>query len=252
MAKGTLQTVDRALQLLEVLAEYPHGITTKEIEELLELNKLNVHRLLTTLENRGFVERHNSHYVIGLKMVELSSMKLSNIELKTEASPYLRELVDLLGQPAQLAIYSNGEAVFIEKVQSVNNLRTYSQIGKRIPIYCSSVGKALLIDAEDEKILKLLQKVTFEKITPNTLSAPEQVLGEIQTARQAGYTIDNAEHEEEIFCVAAPIYDYRGKIIAAVSTAGKNKEFLTDADSIVIKTIKETAQKISKRLGYFK
>lgn len=252
MAKGTLQTVDRALQLLEVLSEYPQGLSTKEIEEILELNKLNVHRLLTTLENRGFVERHNSVYVIGLKMVELSSMRLGNIELKTEASPYLRELVNVLGQPAQLAIYSKGEAMFIEKMQSVNTLRMYSQIGKRIPIYCSSVGKALLMDAEDEAILKELKKIKFEKITPNTLGNPQEVLKEIQTARELGYTIDNAEHEEEIFCVAAPVYDYRGKIIAAVSTAGKNNEFLTNPDSIVIKAVKEAGERISKRLGYFK
>lgn len=251
MAKGTLQTVDRALQLLELLSEYPSGLTTKEIETQLELNKLNVHRLLVTLENKGFVERQNNAYVIGLKMVEISSMKLNNIELKTEAVPYLRELVDLLGQPAQIAIQSGTDAVFIEKIQSVNSLRMYSQIGKRIPVYCSSVGKALLMDRSDEEILKLLEKVEFEAITPSTLKTPEDVLNEIRTARITGYTIDNEEHELSIFCIAVPIYDYRGDIIAAVSTAGKNKTFLENPDAEMITAVKEVGKKISKRLGYF-
>ena len=84
MAKATLQTVDRALKLLEILAEHPKGMQPKEIEEILELNKVTVHRLLATLENRGFVERIGNSYVIGLKVVELSNMKLSNVGFKTE------------------------------------------------------------------------------------------------------------------------------------------------------------------------
>ncbi|MDF2614630.1 MAG: transcriptional regulator, IclR family [Clostridia bacterium] len=250
MAKGTLQTVDRALQLLEIVSEYPQGLSTKELENLLELNKVTTHRLLATLENRGFLERRGSNYIVGLKMVELSSMKLNNIELKTEADPYLRQLVNILKLPVQMAICEQSEAIFIEKIQTVNSFRMYCQIGKRIPLYCSGVGKVLLMQEEDETILAKLSKITFEKFTPNTLETPMQVLEEIRVARKNGYAIDNAEHESDIFCIAAPIYDYRGKIIAAISIAGESKTFIEQPTDECITLVKQTAMDISARLGY--
>lgn len=252
MAKATLQTVDRALQLLEILAEHPEGMQPKEFESILELNKITVHRLLATLENRGFVERQGNNYKIGLKLVELSSMKLNNIELKTEAAPYLRKLVNLLGLPVQMAILEGNEAVFIEKIESISTFHMYSQIGKRIPLYASGVGKVLLSQKTDEKILSDLSKVTFQAFTHRTLTSPQSVLAEIQTARKQGYAIDNEEHEEGIFCIAAPIYDYRGQIIAAISVGGKEPEFIVDKKADHFTLIKETANEISKRLGYTK
>lgn len=250
MAKATLQTVDRALQLLENLAEHPTGMQPKEIEEVLELNKVTVHRLLATLENRGFIERMGNAYVIGLKLVELSSMKLSNVELKTEASPYLRELVTRLGLPVQMAILEGTEAVFIDKIESRNSFRMYSQIGKRIPLYASGVGKVLLLQASDEEIRKKLEGVEFTAFTPKTLTSLEEVLKAIRVARKKGYAIDDEEHEEGIFCVAAPIYDYRDKIIAAISVGGIEEQFVKETNSQQIELIKETAKKISRRLGY--
>lgn len=250
MAKATLQTVDRALQLLEILAEHPEGMQPKEFENILELNKITVHRLLATLENRGFIERQGNTYKIGLKLVELSSMKLNNIELKTEAAPYLRKLVNVLGLPVQMAILEGNEAVFIEKIESINTFHMYSQIGKRIPLYASGVGKVLLAQKTDEKILSDLSKISFEAFTSKTLTSPEEVLAEIQVARKKGYAIDNEEHEEGIFCIAAPIYDYRGQIIAAVSVGGKEREFIVDETADHFTFIKETAEQISKRLGY--
>lgn len=250
MAKATLQTVDRALQLLESLAEHPTGMQPKEIEEVLELNKVTVHRLLATLENRGFIERMGNAYVIGLKLVELSSMKLSNVELKTEASPYLRELVTRLGLPVQMAILEGTEAIFIDKIESRNSFRMYSQIGKRIPLYASGVGKVLLLQASDEEIRKKLETVEFTAFTPKTLMSVEAVLGAIKVAQKIGYAVDDEEHEEGIFCVAAPIYDYRDKIIAAISVGGIEQSFISEENKHQIEMIKETAKKISRRLGY--
>lgn len=250
MAKATLQTVDRALQLLEILAEHPSGMQPKEIEEILELNKVTVHRLLATLENRGFIERMGNAYVIGLKLVELSSMKLSNVELKIEASPYLRELVTRLGLPVQMAILEGTEAIFIDKIESRNSFRMYSQIGKRIPLYASGVGKVLLLQASDEEIRQKLETVEFTAFTPKTLTNVEAVIEAVKVARKKGYAIDDEEHEEGIFCVAAPIYDYRDKIIAAISVGDINKQFVKGTNAKQIELIKETAKKISKRLGY--
>lgn len=250
MAKAILQTVDRALQLLEVVAEHPEGVVAKDLEECLELNKVTVHRLLATLENRGFIERSGNSYTMGIKVVELSSMKLNNVELKTEATPYLRKLVSEIGLPVQMAILEGEEAVFIDKVESLSSFRMYSQIGKRIPLYSSGVGKALLLQEADDEILRRLSKVTFTKFTSKTLTSPEAVLEEIKRARVTGFAVDNEEHEEGIMCVAAPIYDYRGQIIAAISAGGRDRVLMEDPEQKGIKAIKQTALEISKRLGY--
>lgn len=250
MAKAILQTVDRALQLLEIVAEHPEGVVAKELEECLELNKVTVHRLLATLENRGFIERRGNGYTMGIKVVELSSMKLNNVELKTEATPYLRKLVGEIGLPVQMAILEGEDAIFIEKVESLTSLRMYSQIGKRIPLYASGVGKALLLQKSDEEILECLSKIEFIQFTSKTLTSPEAVLEEIKKARVTGYAIDNEEHEEGIICVAAPIYDYRGEIIAAISAGGKDHLLMNDTEQRGIRAVKETALEISRRLGY--
>jgi DNA-binding IclR family transcriptional regulator len=250
MAKGILQTVDRSLQVLEIISEHPSGLTTKQIEEVIGLNKVTVHRLLATLENRGFVERIGNTYIIGLKMVELSSMKLNNIELKTEAAPYLRELVNNFKRPVQLAILEDKEAIFIEKMESVNTLRMYSQIGRRIPLYCAAVGKALLFQEKDEVILEKLGSVKFQKFTPTTLENANEVLEEIKEGRKRGYAIDNEEHERGIFCIAVPIYDYRGKIIAGLSVAAQEEQFIKMPSESDIAQIKYIGKEISKRLGY--
>lgn len=250
MAKATLQTVERALQLLESLAEHPRGMQPKEIEEILQLNKVTVHRLLATLENRGFVERRGNAYVIGLKVVELSSMRLGNVELKTEAAPYLRELVSRLGLPVQMAILEGIEAVFIDKIESMNSFRMYSQIGKRIPVYASGVGKVLLLQETDEAIKQKLEDTEFIAFTSKTPKDVEQLLEAIKVARKKGYAIDDEEHEKGIFCVAVPIYDYRDKIIAAISVGDINKQFIKGTNAKQIEFIKDTAREISKRLGY--
>lgn len=252
MAKAILQTVDRALQLLEILAEHPNGMQPKEIEEVLALNKVTVHRLLATLENRGFIERIGASYIVGLKLVELSSMKLGSIELKTEAAPYLRELVDRLKLPVQMAILEEKDAMFIEKIESMNSFRMYSQIGKRIPIYACGVGKVLLMQKSDHEIRELLADVSFQAFTHKTLKDTEALIKAIHQTRTAGYGIDDEEHEEGIYCVAAPIYDYTGRIIAALSVGDRHATFIEDSNMVQIDSIREAAKLISKRLGYLK
>ena len=107
-----------------------------------------------------------------------------------------------------------------------------------------------MLQDTDEEVLAKLSKGAFKKFTHTTLESPQEVLEEVRTARESGYAVDNEEHEEGIFCMAVPIYDYRGKIIAAISTAGQNKAFIENPDEDSLALMKKTAAEISKRLGY--
>lgn len=245
-----LQTADRALEILEILSH--EGMTATDIQNRIGLNKSTVHRLMMTLLNRGFVERNDQSgiYQIGLKMVEISAIRLNQVELKTEASPYLHQLANKVNQSVQLAIIDEGEAVFIEKVEKYQSFHMYCQIGKRIPLYCSGVGKALLLDKDDQEIRDILKGVVFEAFTEHTFTDIEALLADIQQSKEKGYAKDSAEHEENVYCVAMPIYDYRGKIVAAASVTGFSEKVYAQEGKEARKALKITCDAISKRLGY--
>lgn len=250
MSDSSLQTVDRALMILELLSK--EGMTATDIQKRLDLNKSTVHRLMMTLLSRGFVERNEATgiYQIGLKMVEISSIRLNQVELKTEAYPYLHQLANKLNQSVQLAIYDEGEAVFIEKIEMYMSFHMYCQIGKRIPLYCSAVGKTLLLDKTDLEIKGILEKLDFHKFTPHTHTEVQEVIDDIREGRRLGYTKDVAEHEENIYCVAMPVFDYRGKVVAAVSITGFSELIFEEEGFNNREQLKNTCLEISKRLGY--
>lgn len=250
MSDSVLQTADRALMILEMLAS--EGLTATDIQNKLGLNKSTVHRLMMTLLSRGFVERNEQTgiYQIGLKMVEISSIRLNHIELKTEAVPYLHQLANKVGQSVQLAIYDEGEAVFIEKVEKYMSMHMYCQIGKRIPLYCSAVGKSLLMDKSDAEIRSILETVTFEKFTDNTAETIDSVIEDIHEGRKAGYTKDMAEHEAGVYCIAMPVFDYRSKVVAAVSITGFNTDIYGEAGEEKRRMLHDASMEISSRLGY--
>lgn len=250
MQDNILQTAQRALVILELLGEEP--MTASAIGKKMGLNKTTVHRLMMTLLSRGFVERNEETgiYQIGLKLIELSSIRLNKIELKTEADPYLRKLANRTNQSVQLAILDRGEAVYIAKVDRFTSIHMYSQIGKRIPVYCSAVGKALVMDMEEEEIRRMLEGQPFAAFTKTTPRNGREVAAEVAASRKRGYAIDNEEHEEGIFCIGAPIRDYRGQIVAAVSLAGFDRGVVDNPDHPLAAEVKKTAEEISRRMGY--
>lgn len=249
MENMTLQTVERALMVLELVATQPKS--QKELEEITGFNRSNVRRLVFTLMDNGYIEKDEStkRYKLGLKVVELSSLRLNQVELKTEAVPFLRELSFKTNQVCHMGIYSQGEVVYIEKIQPVNSISMFSSIGKRLPVYSSSMGKVLLSQFDDNEIVNILKSIEINQLTKNTLTDIEKILIEVQQTRLNGYAVDDEENETNIFCIGAPVYDYRNKIIAAISTSGNSKEYLQDG-SEMIELVKNTAQEISKRIGY--
>jgi len=250
MDNMNLQTVERALVVLELIAQQP--LTPQALESALGLNRTTVARLIYTLASRGYIERDGraNRYKLGLKVVELGSIRLNQVELKTEASVYLRELSNKLNQVCHMGILSDGDVVYIDKVEPINTIRMFSQIGKRVPVHSTSLGKSLLSGIDDDKIIEILKDKGMQSFTPNTHTDIETMILEIARVRKNGYGVDDEENEDHIWCVSAPIKDYRNKIIAAISTSGHNRDSIKNSKSKEVILIKETAAKISKRMGY--
>lgn len=251
MSEKGVQVIDRTFDIIELLAIEEKGLGVSDIARRLNLTKSTAHRILNAITERGYLEKTSDGvYSLGIQFVELASRRLSNIELTTEAKPFLSELTNKLGQSSHLAILDGSDAVYIDKVELTKNLRLYSQIGKRIPVYCSGLGKSLLLDMEDKKIIRLLEECDMQPLTKTTLTSIPQFLKEIHVSKVHGYTIDNEEHDVGIRCIAAPIYDYRGTIIAAVSAAGPISFFSEEKDEEYSKLVIATANKISLKMGY--
>lgn len=247
-----VQTLDRALDIIELLSPQREGLGVTEIAKRLTLHKSTVHRLLNALADRGYIERdrHRGSYRLGLKFVEIGSLRLNQIELKTEAMPYLRRLAENFGQAAHLAILSGTDAVYIEKIEPNSGIRMYSQIGRRIPAHSSALGKSLLSDMDEEALKATVDAMDFERFTPNTIVDPAVLLESVAQVRQRGWANDNEEHEIGIRCVASPIFDYTGRVIAAVSVSGDKRRISAERDEETADRVMAVAEEISRRLGY--
>ncbi|NLX77123.1 MAG: IclR family transcriptional regulator [Clostridiaceae bacterium] len=253
MKDNSVQTLDRTLDIIELLATTPNGMGVTEIGQKTGLHKSTVYRLINALVKRGYLEKDQNTglYKIGLKFVEISSLHLRQIELKTEVAPFMRDLSESTGQVTHLAILDETEVVYIEKIDVVQSLRMYSQIGKRVPVYCSALGKVLLSWQDSDYQELILEKTEYIRYTENTITNRDELADELEKVRERGWAVDNEEHEEGIRCIAAPINDFTGKVIAAISITGSKSIISPDKDEYYGSLVVKAASGISERLGYF-
>ncbi|MGW8193272.1 MAG: IclR family transcriptional regulator [Desulforhopalus sp.] len=216
-----MQSIDRAFDILELLSKQPRGVAVTEIGRRLHLHKSTVHRFLSSLRDRGYIEKdiQTGNYKLGLGFVELASLYLNGLELKTEAGPLLHQLTQATGQTSFLAIKDGRDVVYIDKAETFDSLRRYTIIGKRLPLHATSLGKAMLSGCADEEIERLYAGQQLEQLTKKTIVTLDALLAEIRQVRDRGWAADDEENELGTHCVGAPVFDYRDRVIAAVSTA---------------------------------
>ena len=247
-----VQSLDRTFDILELLANEQNGFTLVQISEKLDLPRSTVHRLLSVLLQREFVRKtpETNKYRLGPGFISLCSHYLNSLELKTESSPFMDELSVTTGNVVFLAIRQDDKMVYVDSKEQINSLRKYAIIGQRKPLYCTSLGKALLTGLTDDQIRMILAHETFEKKGPNTHTNIESLLQDIRESKRRGWTLDDQEAEPAINCVAAPIHDYRGQVIAAISTSwvlAQHPEMNPESMSILVK---KCAANISFNMGY--
>jgi len=247
-----IQSTDRIFDILEVLSSEKEGMRLTEIGRRVGLHKSTVYRFLASMEQRGYVEkiRDTGLYKLGLKFIELSGVFLNKLELKTEAQPYLQNLATLSTQPVYLAIRDEEEIIYIDKVETFQSLRKYSIIGRRAPSYCTALGKALLTALCEYHLEALFRNRELKAYTPKTTTNLDRLIQEIEEIRQRGWAEDDEEYETGVRCIAAPIYDYRNGVIAAVSTSGSTHMIPKHDAERIASCVMEAASEISKRMGY--
>ncbi|SHJ54900.1 transcriptional regulator, IclR family [Anaerobranca californiensis DSM 14826] len=247
-----VESVVRAILILEELAKNEKGIGITELSKKLSLSKSTVHRLITTLMHMGLVQQDPifKTYSLGLKVFELGFKVINDLEIKKKANPYIEALAKEINETVHLAIIDNNEIVYIDKVESSRTLKMYSQIGKRAPVHCTALGKVILAYSDEKKVESILMHSKLKRYTNNTITDKDKFKEHLAKVRELGYAIDNIEHEEGVRCVAAPIFDYTNKVIGAISISGPTVRISEDRIKELAELITSTAHKISKSLGY--
>lgn len=253
--EGAVQSVDRSLIILEELARHKNGCGVTTLANILGLHKSTTHRLLMSLLNRGYVKQdlETNNYCLGTKILLLAGSLLESMDLRNIARPYIQDLANRTQEIVHLAVLDGEEAVYIDKVESLraNTIRIYSQIGKRVPLHCTGVGKVLLCDMDFNRVKALVKEDDMTYYTPNTITNHKDFEAELKKIKAQGYGFDEIEHEEGIRCVAAPIYDRYGKVIASISIAGPTIYITKERVPELVQQITETTKMISYQLGHF-
>ncbi|MFD1177649.1 IclR family transcriptional regulator [Paenibacillus puldeungensis] len=250
---SNVQSLERALTLLNALSDYPDGIQIARLTEQVGLSKSTTHRLLATLSSMNYVVKdpETDKYKLGLQILFLSRNILNQNNVVSTARPYLEKLSAEVNETVHLCVEDLGEVTYIDKIESNQTIRMFSRIGSRAPMYCTGVGKVLYAGMAESRLEQLIAQVDFVPKTKNTITSAEALRKEIQKVKQQGYALDDVENEEGIRCIAAPIYNHEGKIVASFSISGPSNRVTLDlVNGMLIDKVKQTSMEISRSLGY--
>lgn len=257
MSKGTIkknQSVGKLIDIIEIMAEYGEPIRLNDLSEKLSMSPTTVYRFLVALVEKDYVKKDedSSKYYLTLRLKYFADKIHSNYSLSKIVHPYLKKLAEVTGESASLVIMEDDMAVYIDKVDRPDRMvRGLQRIGKRAPLFCTGVGKVFLADMTYDQLNKVLQPyLPLQKLTKNTITDLDKIQDELNLVWKDGISYDNEECEIGAKCIAAPIRDYSGRVIAAISISGPtprmNDENLLKLRNILI----ETSDEISKELGF--
>jgi DNA-binding IclR family transcriptional regulator len=247
-----IQSVAHALDVLEEFKGDAVELGVTELSKKLKLHKNNIFRLLATLEARGYIEQNRSteNYRLGLKSLELGQTFIRQMGLLRQARPTLEELAAKANETSYLAIMRGHDVVYLDVVEANQTVRVASRVGLRLPPFCTAVGKVLIASDSEEELRKKLP-AELEKRTPKTITDPKGLIDHLKKVSKQGYAVDDEEYEEGVRCIGAPVRDYTGNVVAAISISGPamrmtDKKIMED----LIQSVKAGADEISRRLGF--
>ena len=247
-----IQSVDRALRILECFSRKESELGVTEIANRLDLHKSTTFGILNTLENRGYLCQNpeNGKYKLGLKLFELGKLVEYGMDLRTSSLPYLKKLVDKYGETAHLAMRDGDQVIYIDKVEGESGIKMSSQVGKRAHVYCTGVGKAVLAFMPEKDVEEIIKNIKFHQFTYNTITDSNKLKEELKEIKKRKYCIDNEEIEVGLKCVAAPIMNYKNVSVGSISISGPTSRMNDERVDLISKDIKYVAVKISETLGY--
>ncbi|WP_338556355.1 DNA-binding transcriptional regulator KdgR [Erwinia sp. E_sp_B04_7] len=247
----SVSSVMKVFGILQALGEErEHGIT--ELSQRVMMSKSTVYRFLQTMKTLGYVDQEgdSEKYTLTLKLFELGAKALQNVDLIRSADIQMRDISRQTKETIHLGALEEDSIVYIHKIDSLYNLRMYSRIGRRNPLYSTAIGKVLLAWRETAEVKEIMAEVTYSKSTPRTVDSTEALLPVLERVRSQGYGEDNEEQEEGLRCIAVPVFDRFGVVIAGLSISFPTIRFAEEEKSRYVAMLHHSARILSEQMGY--
>ncbi len=251
--KYRIKVLQKAFKLLELFHDKIDELSATEITEKLKFNKTTVFRIISNLEEEGYLEKNpeTGKYRLGMKLFFLGGLVKPYRHLKTVAKPLLRSLNQQSGETVHLAVLHKHQALYLDKIESTHTVRVVvSQIGQKLPAHCSGVGKVLLAYQPQEEVKEAVENTGLPAFTQNTITTWNQLKIELEKVRQQGYANDNEEIEMGLKCVAAPVF-LDGRVVAALSVSvpkDRYEKTPRDLTRMVVHTARELSEVLQESI----
>jgi len=247
-APGSIQVIERMMSLLDALAASPEAASLKQLAQATDLHPSTAHRILAAMCNARFVERQDAGtYRLGIRLLELGGIVKSRINMREVALPFMQELHEKIGEAINLGARHDDDIVYLERTSSGRALvRVVYLVGGRAPLHLTSLGKLFLAAESPQKVRDYAKRTGLPGKTPHSLTTLTALEKELDKVRRHGVAYDDEEAEMGLKCVAAPIYDHDGEVVAALSVSAPADRH----DPDWARQVKQTADAVSHTLGY--
>jgi len=247
-----VQVLERTVDILQVLADDSRELGAGEVAERLSLHKSTTHRLLMVLDHHRLIRRNSEtgKYALGLRLFELGSRAVNGLRLREQAQRYLEQLTRETGETAHVCVLDRGDMLSVAHADGPRTLRMPATVGRRTPAYCSAVGKAILAFLPESAIDEVLASYPVRAFTEKTLVTRAALFADLRQVRVRGYAVDNEEIEKGLRCVGAPVRNYSGDVVAAISVAGPAFRITKSRVPAVAHAVLAATRKLSAELGY--
>jgi len=192
----------------------------------------------------------NDAYALGTKMIVLTQAAYVNVEIRDRAAPLLRQMADRCRESIYLTVRDGDAVLYIYAIESPRRLLARTAVGERVPLHCTSNGKAILAQLPAEEVTAVASRTSLPAYTHNTLTTLASLLADLEATRRRGFAIDNQEHELSTYCIGASIFNAQGRPVGACSISGTDPEILLSRQQELGNLVQYTAQEISRRMGY--
>lgn len=249
---GTIQSLRRGLRVLQVIADHGGRLTLTDIARRLKLHSSTTHHLLKTLQNEGYVAQGDDsrEYHIGTRIFEVAAVAWSENEIAKVGEPVVTGLMLKTGFPAHLAVLDMRNVVVIRKVDAEGPWRLSERAGTARPAASTALGKVMVAFKGPELAKKYIARMPFKALTPNTITNPRDFEAELDRIRAQGYAVEDEEYAIGMRCVAAPVFNFSGKAVAAMGVSGPSWDLTLEQVEALQPVVREFGHRLSRLLGY--
>ncbi len=247
-----VRALQRGLAILSAFTAARPRLTLADVSARVALPKPTALRLLECLRSEGYVEYDASEgaYRLGLGALQLGTSYLAASSLEQRAQAFLRLLVDRTGQTANLGVLDGHEVLHLAIVEPNRPLHFHTRVGAREPVHCTGLGKVLAAHLDEEQLGTVLSRAGLPRRTATTITDPSDLRLELAKVRRLGYAEDREEDSDGLYCLAAPVRNQRGSVVAAMSISGHASEFRGSAKGALLSEVMDAARRLSEQLGW--